>query len=311
MTRPMPTPGCNAAKTMRERFASEVVARFSADPECFFLTVDVGFMALEGVRDAFGARFINAGVAEQNLIGVAAGLAREGCRVFCYSIASFLYARPFEQIRNDLAFTGLPVCLVGNGGGYAYGHMGPTHHALDDAAVMHALGVRVQVPAFDDDLPAMIEGIGAPTYLRLGRDLSPDGWRGMAHAPWRRILDGTRGVLVSLGPLAGAALRALSGLACDARPAVWAATGLDTDSAPDRLWDELSGNAVFVIEEHVGAGGLGMVIGHAMARRGITARRFVHRHAIMPPDGRQGSQAFHWARCGLDEAGILTMIDTP
>jgi transketolase len=306
-----PAAGRNVKTAMRERFASEVIARFSADPECFFLTVDVGFMALEGVRDAFGARFINAGVAEQNLIGVAAGLAREGCRVFCYSIASFLYARPFEQIRNNLAFTGLPVCLVGNGGGYAYGHMGPTHHALEDAAVMHALGVRVQVPAFDDDIPAIIGGIEAPTYLRLGRDHAPPTWPGMDYAPWRRVLAGTRGVLVALGPLAGVALRALGGLACDARPAVWAATDLDADSAPGCLWEELAGNTVFVIEEHAAAGGLGMVLGHAMARRRIAAKRFVHRHAIMPPDGRHGSQAFHWARCGFDEAGILAMINEP
>src|SRR5215813_12665716 len=114
---------------MRNAFASAVMAK-CIDDRCFFLTGDLGFMALEEVRSAFGERFVNLGVAEQNMIGVAAGLAREGMRVFAYSIAPFCYARPYEQIRNDICLGKLPVCLVGNGGGYAYGHMGPTHHAL-------------------------------------------------------------------------------------------------------------------------------------------------------------------------------------
>ena len=101
---------------MRKAFAATVISQCNQD-DCFFLTGDLGFMALEEVKEAFGVRFINAGVAEQNMVGVAAGLAREGFKVFVYSIAPFCYARPFEQIRNDVCLPNLPVCLVGNGGG--------------------------------------------------------------------------------------------------------------------------------------------------------------------------------------------------
>src|SRR5688572_11812446 len=105
---------------MRTQFCEALVAR-SSNPAMVFLTGDLGFMALEPLQSAMGARFINAGVAEQNMISVAAGLAREGFEAWAYSIAPFCYARPFEQIRNDVAFHALPVRLVGNGGGYGYG----------------------------------------------------------------------------------------------------------------------------------------------------------------------------------------------
>ena len=120
---------------MRVQFCDAMVAR-AVDERILFLTGDLGFMALEPLQSAMGSRFINAGVAEQNMISVAAGLAKQQFEVWAYSIAPFCYARPFEQIRNDIAFHALPVKLVGNGGGYGYGVMGPTHHAIEDYGVL-------------------------------------------------------------------------------------------------------------------------------------------------------------------------------
>ncbi len=107
-----------------------------------FLTGDLGFMALEPLRDRLGDRFINCGVAEQNMVTVAAGLAKEGFDVWVYSIAPFCYARALEQIRNDVCLHGLPVRVLGNGGGYGYGVMGPTHHALEDYGILLHGSVR-------------------------------------------------------------------------------------------------------------------------------------------------------------------------
>ena len=92
-----------------------------------------------------GSRFINAGVSEQNMVSVAAGLARSGLRPWTYSIAPFLYARPFEQIRNDVCFHHLPVILVGNGGGYGYGVMGSSHHALEDYGCLLTLTPHARI----------------------------------------------------------------------------------------------------------------------------------------------------------------------
>jgi transketolase len=111
---------------MRQQLCDALVSR-SVNPDMVFLTGDLGFMALEPLQQGMQARFINAGVAEQNMVSVAAAMAREGLDPWVYSIAPFCYARPFEQIRNDVAFHNLPVKLIGNGGGYGYGVMGPTH----------------------------------------------------------------------------------------------------------------------------------------------------------------------------------------
>lgn len=292
---------------MRRAFATTVISQCNKD-DTFFMTGDLGFMALEELKAAFGSRFINAGVAEQNMIGVAAGLAREGFKVFTYSIAPFCYARPFEQIRNDLCLTHLPVCLVGNGGGYAYGHMGPTHHALEDCAAMHALGVRVLAPAFDEDIPAMLAELSSPTYLRLGYDVRPKGTEVSQYAPWRQVLSGEQGAIAALGPLAGVAWQALLDISAGDRPSVWAVTEFNCDEIPDLFWDQVEGERLFVTEEHVAAGGLGMHVALAMAHRGIQVSNFVHRTALGYPTGRFGSQGFHRAQCGLDANGVHAMV---
>ena len=292
---------------MRKAFADAVVAHCNHD-DWFFLTGDLGFMALEEVQTAFGSRFVNAGVAEQNMIGVAAGLARESLRVIVYSIAPFCYARPFEQIRNDLCLGGLPVCLVGNGGGYAYGHMGPTHHALEDCAAMNALGVRVLVPAFDDDLPALLSRLDAPTYLRLGYDVRPAGRPVPAYAAWREVLPGRHGAIAALGPLAGLAWQALDDLPVEQRPAVWAVCEFDAAAIPPRFIEQVNGQPLYVLEEHMAQGGLGMHLTLALASQGVSAGRFIHRPALGYPTGRFGSQAFHRAQCGLDAPSIRAMV---
>lgn len=292
---------------MRNAFASAVMA-LGRREDCFFITGDLGFMALEGVRDAFGSRFLNAGVAEQNMVGVAAGLAREGFKVFVYSIAPFCYARPFEQIRNDICLTQVPVCLVGNGGGYAYGSQGPTHHALEDCAAMNALGLRVLVPAFDEDLVPLLAHIPAPTYLRLGRDARPSGTAVPAYAPWRQIMTGERGALAALGPMAGVAWEALRELPPVERPAVWAVCEFDLEAVPEAFLQQCGHKPLFVVEEHVTSGGLGMHLALALAERGICVSHLTRRVALGYPTGRFGSQAFHRSQCALDVAGVRAMI---
>lgn len=293
---------------MRKAFSNAVLA-YSNDDRRYFLTGDLGFMALEDVQAAYGERFINAGVAEQNMIGVAAGLAREGMKVLAYSIAPFCYARPFEQIRNDICLSDLPVLLVGNGGGYAYGYMGPTHHALEDCASMLALGVRVFIPAFDVDIPVLIESINKPTYMRLGYEVRPESSVVDDYAPWRKVLSGGAGVLVALGPLAGVAWCALNDVPLRDRPSVWAVTEFPLNDLPlELLQSAESGSPIYVIEEHVLSGGLGMQLMYALANRGLRISNFVHRYALGYPGGRYGSQAYHRGLCGLDESGIKNMI---
>lgn len=299
---------------MRNIF-SNVITQFAGRPDFVFLTGDLGFMALEPVRTAAGPRFVNAGVAEQNMVSVAAGLARAGLRPWVYSIAPFLYARPFEQIRNDVCLHNLAVALVGNGGGYAYGVMGATHHALEDYGTLTALpNLVAYVPAFAEDVAAAIARIQTspgPAYLRLGRDEKPKGLVLPPYAPWRRILPGRGPVMVIVGPLAGSIAEALLDWPEDSRPALWVLSELPIDRASSTelseafLADLRRSGHLYVVEEHIAHGGVGEMLAYALLKRGEAPSRFTHRCALGYPSGQYGSQKFHRKECGLDPESIV------
>src|ERR1043165_729856 len=134
---------------MRKHFSTYLENIAADNPDIVFLTGDLGYNALEGVAAKLGDRFINAGVAEQNMVGMAAGMASQGFEVICYSIAPFVVYRCLEQVRNDVCFHNMPVYVVGNGGGYGYGIMGSSHHAIEDIGTLSGLqNMRCYVPAF-------------------------------------------------------------------------------------------------------------------------------------------------------------------
>jgi transketolase len=275
-----------------------------------FLTGDLGFQAFEALAAALGPRFVNAGVAEQNMISVAAGLARSRLRPWVYSIAPFLYARPFEQIRNDVCFHNLPVVLVGNGGGYGYGVMGPTHHGLEDYGTLLSLSnLQVFIPAFDEDIPLVVDVLfstSVPSYLRLGLAEPPAGWHTPTFAPWRKLLDGDGATLVVVGPLVGGILGAARDLARDQRPRLWLVGQLPCDDLPEELIADLQQSQnLMVVEEHVAWGGAGRMLAELLLTRGLAPRRFLVRAATGYPSGRYGSQRFHRRECRLDPASII------
>ena len=300
---------------MRNEFCSAMVALAAREPY-FFMTGDLGFMALEPLQKALEARFINAGVAEQNMISVAAGMARGGNKAWVYSIAPFCYARPFEQIRNDVCLNHLPVRLVGNGGGYAYGSMGATHHALEDYGILLTLpGMRTYIPAFSSDLEPMIQAMSArhePAYLRLGRSELEDESGLPPYCAWRQLQTGAAGVLVVVGPIAGGLLRATASLAPSVRPALWVVGELGVDTLaviPRPLLESIAGAAMLgLVEEHVAEGGFGQQFVHALALRGCQIPTLLHAHARGYPSGRYGSQNWHRQECGLDVPTILAQM---
>jgi transketolase len=296
---------------MRNAFCQAMIA-LAADPNFVFLTGDLGYKALEPLREALGPRFINAGVAEQNMVSVAAGLARTGLKPWAYSIAPFIYARPFEQIRNDVCLHRLPVRLVGNGGGYGYGVMGSTHHALEDYGTLLGLahlGMRAYVPIFDADVGAIAERLATdtgPAYLRLGLSEQPKDYPTPAYAVWRRLATGAGPTVVAVGPIAGGLLAEAVKLSERRRPTIWGLSELPFGEPPPEFLDDIEGTGhLVVVEEHVAHGGAGPDLAAHLLARGRPPRRFTHLAAAGYPSGLYGSQRFHRAESGLDPASII------
>lgn len=276
--------------------------------QVIFLTGDLGFMALEELRDCLGDRFINCGISEQNMIGIAAGLANQGFKVFVYSIAPFIYARPFEQIRNNIMLNQLPVCLIGNGGGFAYGSMGPTHHALEDCSVMSSIGLEIKAPVFDSDIITIIENIKSPTYLRLGQQIVPKNKIAPKFKPWRRLISGSKNIFIAFGSLAGLLWKVISELPTELRPTLWVVSDLNSSNIPNEFVKEINDNKIVVFEEHVKTGGFGMHLSHYIIENNIKINQFKHFCVSGYPRVTFGSQSYHRKLNNMDETHIKSFI---
>lgn len=279
------------------------------DDRSWFLTGDLGFMAFEELEKALGKRFTNCGIAEQNMISLGAGLAHEGFQVYAYSIAPFIYARAFEQIRNDVAAHGLNVCLIGNGAGYGYGVQGPTHHSLEDCALMRSAGDRMRIcaPAFAQDVQEIINDWQGPTWLRLGLDSAPKNFARPSYRPWRKLLAGEKGVWAVFGNLAGEALQALSNLPEGERPELWAVC--EFSEPPGDFLEAAKANALTIFEEHVAPGGFGEYLSLALLHINLHPKLFKHFHALGYPGSKFGSQNYHRSQCGLTHAAMRRLLE--
>ncbi len=296
-------------KLMRKIFCNELIKKFQKE-KFVFLTGDLGFNALEPLRDVMGEYFINAGIAEQNMISTAAGIAKTGIPAFVYSIAPFVYARPFEQIRNDVCLHNLPVTIIGNGGGYGYGVMGATHHGLEDYGTLLTLqNMHIFAPIFADDIGFMIDDIlklKRPSYIRLGL---VEGESDVKYSPWRKILDGKNGVIIGFGTIVAKLLSDFQKEAEATRPAIWALSELPfAKEIPDDLRNL---QKLCVVEEHVEQGSVAQILSLELMKKNIMPKKFVNFYAKGYVSGLYGSQAFHRTECGLTKEKILEWLNFP
>jgi transketolase len=177
---------------MRATFVETLIDITKKGHDVHLLTADLGFGLLDKFIEKFPDRFTNVGVSEANMIGVAAGMAIRGIRVFCYSIAPFIIFRTLDQIRSDLCSMNLPVTLVAAGGGLSYGMEGMTHYAIEDLAITRALpNMIVLVPADPIEsrvLTAETVNFNSPCYLRLGGKVEPKVYKN-GHLPTFGIIE--------------------------------------------------------------------------------------------------------------------------
>lgn len=284
---------------MRAAFAQTLAALAARDPRILLLTGDLGYMALEPFSDRFPTRFFNLGVAEQNMVGVATGLAEAGFIPFAYSIVTFATLRPYEFIRNGPILHQLPVRIVGMGGGFEYGTAGPSHHGLEDVGVMRIQpGITVIAPADHQQTRTALLAtwdLPGPVYYRLGKDdktVVPglDGRFELGRA--QVVREGGDLLIVTMGSVAGEAVAAAETLAARG---IWCTVMVVASLNPAPVADLAAAAARFpvalTVEAHYANGGLGSLVSETIAEGGLNCR--VVRCAVgAQSNGRSGSQDY-------------------
>ena len=301
---------------MRDAFVKTIQSLAEGDERVMLIVGDLGFGVVDHFSETLPAQFLNAGVAEQNMTGIAAGLAMSGHIVYTYSIANFPVLRCLEQIRNDVCYHNADVKVVSVGAGVAYGSLGPSHHATEDLAVMRALpNMTVFTPG--DPLEAewatrMACMTPGPAYLRLGRagetrvhEADTTFELGKAHL----MADGPDATLLTAGSglpdvMKAAALLEASGINCRVLsfPSI---KPLDTDAIRAA---SLETGAIFTIEEHSVVGGFGSAVAEYLADEGAVPPIFQRLGFPNSFTSKVGDQAYLRAWYGIDAEGLARSV---
>ena len=252
---------------MRDTFVKTLLEAAKNNPNIILMTGDLGYGVLEVFQMELPAQFINSGVNEQTMMGMAAGYASTGKRVFVYSIGNFPTLRCLEQIRNDVCLMNNPVVVVSVGAGYAYGSQGYTHHALEDIAVLRALpNMEVIVPADPAETRELTLAVIAskkPTYLRLGKSNEPAIHitpPKVALGTINEVSAGSDGTLIFAGSVGTVAVAAAKELAAQGISVAVASMPFISTIDITYLRSALLKGPVIVIEEHSYRGGVGSAI---------------------------------------------------
>jgi len=300
---------------VRNEFVDELVALAEHDERVMLLTGDLGFMVLEEFQRRFPDRFLNCGVAEQNMVGVATGLAEAGFVPFVYSIATFSTLRPYEFIRNGPALHDLPVRIVGVGGGFDYGHNGITHFALEDYAVMRAQpAIATIAPADAAQARAAVRATAdhpGPAYFRVSKrgDELP-GLDGRFELGRLEILrEGADAAILAIGSIAHEALAAAELLAERGLQATVALVSSFNPEPADEIVELLGGvPTALTVEAHYRNGGLGSLVAETIAERGL-ACRLLRAGVDRMPRGETGSQRYLEEQHGLTAPQLAEQLE--
>jgi transketolase len=300
---------------MRSAFVNTLEKLAERNPDIFLLNGDLGFSVLEDFTKAYPGRSLNMGVAEANMMTVAAGLAMTGKKVFVYSIIPFVTARAFEQVRNDVALQNMDVKIVGVGSGMTYGQLGPTHHSIEDIAIMRALpNMTVLCPG---DPKETVEAtrqaakLKGPVYLRLGKKGEPPVHTKRPKFELGKALTITNGkdcTIIATGNMLKTAVDVANELIqnkINARViSMHTIKPIDATAIKKAARDT---EAIFTLEEHNIIGGLGSAVAEVVANSGIKC--LFHRFGIndiFPVTA--GSQNFLRDKFGLSVGNIHKVI---
>lgn len=302
---------------MRERCLKTVTELARDDERIVFIGSDLGVGVMADFKAAFPDRFFMEGIAEQNLVGVAAGMAMEGRIVFLNTIATFLTRRCFEQVVVDLGMHNANVRLIGNGGGVVYAPLGPTHLASDDLAIMRAVpNMTILAPADAEEMARAVRATidhQGPVYIRVAKGHDPvvttdtDAFRIGRAVPMR---DGHDALIVTTGvglQVCLAAADQLTAAGIDATvlhmPTVKPLDEESLAAAAERV------PVVVTVEEHSVIGGLGSAVAEFLAEADLVSQRKFRRIGFSDvfPSG-YGDQAGMMRRHGISPEAIVATV---
>ncbi|MBF0137450.1 MAG: 1-deoxy-D-xylulose-5-phosphate synthase [Magnetococcales bacterium] len=300
---------------MRGVFIDTLIGMAVEDPRILLLTADLGFTLVESFVKRFPDRFFNVGVAEQNMVGMATGLAKAGFMPFIYSMVPFLCLRPLEFIRNGPVLHRLPVRLAGPGGGFEYGGDGLSHHGLEDIAVLRSLqDITIIAPADAGQARLALRAskdLPGPIYFRLGKDdqfrlpglddrFPPDGCC--------FLRQGEKILVVTTGSISREVGKAVELLVADGIFCTFLVLAIPHPPPVATLTKTLANHAiVLTVEEHVLAGGLGSIVAEIIAEHAIKCR-LIRRGIRSAPAGLIGSRPFLLQRHGLDPESLVRIV---
>lgn len=300
---------------MRDAFIAELCDLAANDPSIILITGDLGFGVLDAYRERFPDQFINAGVAEQNMTGLAAGLALEGHKVFTYSIGNFTTLRCLEQLRNDVCYHDADVTAVAVGGGFSYGQLGMSHFATEDLSILRALPNMSVIAPSDPwetrELTRQMAAVSGPKYLRLdkGKAGLPEKHGDVTLGRVRTVRSGDDVTLVTIGAILSEALAAADILEKEGISSriLSVHTLKPLDAAPIIEAARETGGIV-TIEEHSTIGGLGGAVSEALLSRGTPPRGFaqVGLEDIYPTI--VGDQDYLRCKYGMDRQAIMNAV---
>ena len=300
---------------MRTAFIGALLDEARQDPSIMLLTGDLGFNVLEEFAEELPAQFLNCGVAEQSMIGVAAGLSASGRRVFVYSIANFPTFRCLEQIRNDVAYHGHNVTIVSVGAGFAYGSLGYSHLGLEDLAIMRSIpGIDVICPSDPIEtelITRMLIRKNGPAYLRLGKAGEKILHDGTPQFSWGDAIS-----LRSGSDLTIAASGSVLSLALEAHDRL-ADMGIDVEVLSVPFLRPLSpacleasiGRGLVTVEEHSINGGFGSAVLDAVIACGeVPHQRTIGSPAALP--AAIGDSGFMRQSAGLTTEAVIEAVQS-
>lgn len=305
-----------AAKANLDVFSQTLQQLAQRDKDIVVVTSDSrGSGKLTPFGQTFPKQIVEIGIAEQNLVGVAAGLASAGKKAFAVSPACFLTARALEQIKNDVAYSDNPVKLIGISAGVSYGALGTTHHSLHDYAVLRAINnLIVAAPADNFETEQAIRKaaeLSQPVYLRFGKKVMPflntENGGDFQFGKGRVVKEGTDVVFIATGETVYPSLQAAQKLEAEHGIGAGVVSMHTVKPLDHELLASLagSGKAVITVEEHMVYGGLGEACASFLLQNGY---RNPFRIVGIPDEYTvTGSQAEIFAHYGISEAGLTEM----